>query len=373
MRRILFIFCLSVFTLLTYAQVKMSELDFTNPGDGRLYVEYEEKKEPVEGKIRIITGFTTEYIEAEFSKGFAVGKWEYYKDNKLSEIMNYSDGYLNGELVRYYPDGKTVKERANMKNGKADGVTETYSEEGKLTYEKGLRDGTDNGPERRYSNDGELVYEAMYKDGKMEGKAFQKINRGNPDAYTKTEYYKNGKHEGEYLEVFENGTVKTKGKYIDGQKDGLWESFNKDGKRKGNSETYKNGKVIKRVTYYTDGSVEMERNFNDDGKIHGIEKKFAFDGGHLTSEKNYVNGKQVGKQMTRISSSQPFYEYSVYNKDGKKDGEYSEVYEDSKKIKVKGQYVNGEKNGKWVYGYDSGLYKEEIYDNGKLVEKKDLK
>lgn len=372
MRKLLFILCLSLVTSFAYGQTKMSDLDFINPGDGRLYVEYIEGKIPVEGKIRIITGYTTQYIDAEFSKGFAVGKWEYYEDNKLSEVTNYANGYKNGALLRYHSDGKTVKEEANMKDGKADGITKTYSEDGKLVYEKGLKDGTDNGPERRYDENGKLTYEFFYKDGKKEGKAFYKMNIGKADAYTKTENYKNGKFDGEYSEKFENGQVRTKGKYIDGKKEGLWESFDKDGLRKGNSETFKNGKVIKRISYYTDGSVEMEKNFNDEGIIHGVEKKFAFDGGHLIAEKNYVNGKQVGKQMARMSSSKPYFEYSIYNTDGKKDGEYSEIFEDSKKTKTKGRYVNDKKHGKWLYGNDSGFYSEEIYDNGKLIEKKDL-
>lgn len=378
MKTVLFLLGMYLSTICIQAQVKINDLKMTNLGDGRLYAEYKdkekEKDKPVDGKVRIITGYTTEYIDAEFSKGIAIGKWEYYNDNKLSEVMHYTDGLLNGEVTRYYSDGKTVKEKATMKNGKVNGTTTAYSEEGKLTYEKGMKEGVDEGPERKYDESGELIYETTYKNGKEDGKSFQLINRGSSDAYTLTKQYKNGKYDGEYLEVYEDGTIKTKGNYIDGKKDGLWESFKQDGSRKGASETFKNGTVIKKVTYYTDGSVEMERNFNDQGKQHGIEKKYAFDGGELTSEKNFVNGKQVGKQMRLVSSNQgSFYEYSVYNENGKKDGEFREVFvEKGQKEKTKGQYVNDKKHGKWYLGNSLGFYREETYENGKLVESKDL-
>ncbi|MDH6305578.1 antitoxin component YwqK of YwqJK toxin-antitoxin module [Parabacteroides sp. PH5-13] len=377
MKRIVLLLGVLAFTLLAQGQVKINDLKMTNLGDGRMYAEYENKEKeedkPINGKVRIITGYTTEYIDAEFAKGFAVGKWEYYKDNKLSEVTHYEDGRLNGEIIRYYPDGTSIKEKSNMKNGKVNGITTTYSQAGTLTYEKGMKEGIEDGPERRYDDNGELVYDNTYKDGKQVGKSFAIINKGLTGEYTQTAYYKDGKYDGEYLETYKDGDVKVKGKYINGKKDGLWESLHSDGSRKGGSETYKNGVVIRRVTYYTDGSIEMERNFNDQGKQHGIEKKYAYEGGHLTSEKNFVNGKQVGKQMRRVSSNNgSFFEYSNYNESGKKHGEYREVFEDNKKEKTKGQYVNDKKDGKWYYGNSLGFYKEEIYENGKLTESKTL-
>lgn len=374
MKKVLLIIGIFVSTLLAHGQVKMSDLKVTNPGDGRMYVEYREDEKPVDGKIRIITGYTTEYTEAVFKNGYPEGRWEYYKDNKLAEVTNYSNGKTNGEIIRYYPDGKTVREKATMKDGKVNGTTSSYSQNGKLTYEKGMKDGMDEGPERKYDENGKLIYEATYKNGKQEGKSFQIINRGSDDEYTQTQYYKNGRYHGESLEVFKNGKTKTKGNYIDGQKDGLWESFKKDGSRRGNQETFKNGKVIKRISYFTNGKPEMERNFNTEGKQHGAEKKYSSENGELTSEKNFVNGKQVGKQMRLVSSNQgSYYEYSNYNENGKKNGEFKEVFvEKDKKEKTKGQYVNDNKHGKWYYGNSLGFYKEETYDNGKLVETKSL-
>lgn len=322
MKNVLLAFGLLVSTFLSQGQIKISDLKMTNLGDGRLYAEYateKDKDKPVDGKVRIITGYTTEYMDAEFTKGIATGKWEYYADNKLTQVMNYAGGLLNGERIKYFQDGTTVKEKATFLKGKINGISTAYSPDGKLISEKGMKDGAEDGPERKYDEQtGELISDATYANGKQEGKFMQKINRGSSDAYTRTQYYKGGFYNGECLEVYENGTIKTKGNYINGKKDGLWESFKPDGTRKGNSETYKNGTVIKRVTYYTDGSVEYERNYNEQGKQDGPEKKYAYDGGALISEKNFVNGKQVGKQMRLITSNQGnYFEYSTYDENGK--------------------------------------------------------
>ena len=89
-------------TLAVQAQeIKLSDIEMINLGDGRLFAREKKSEKPVNGKVRIITGYTTEYIDAGFDKGYADGKWEYYKQNTLSETMNYSNGTLNGEKIVY--------------------------------------------------------------------------------------------------------------------------------------------------------------------------------------------------------------------------------------------------------------------------------
>lgn len=351
-----------------------------NLGDGRLYAEYKDKgndeEKPVQGKIRIITGYTTQYIDAEFEKGIATGKWEYYEDNKLAEVTHYADGLMNGELTKYYSDGK-VKDKTVMKNGKMNGTTTSYYQDGKVAHEKGYKDGEGDGPERKYDEEGNLTLEMTFKDGKQEGKSFQAIRSANATDYRITEYFKNGKKEGDYLEEYKDGTVKAKGKHIDGKKEGLWELFKADGARKGDAETYKNGVVIKRVSYFTDGKVKMEREYNEQGKQHGAEREYAYEGGELVNEKNFVNGKQVGKQVRLISSNNgQFREHSVYNEAGKKHGEFREVYIDKRGERTKGQYVDDKKHGKWIKrwyaGSTPGVHMEETYDNGRLIDSKEV-
>ncbi|MDR0543095.1 MAG: hypothetical protein LBH19_12910 [Dysgonamonadaceae bacterium] len=354
-------------------ELKISDIEMINLGDGRLFASEIKNEKPINGRVRIITGYTTEYMNAGFADGYAEGKWEYYKYNVLSEVKNYSKGYLNGEVISYYGDGKTVKNKATVKNGKVDGPVYRYSQDGRLEYEKGMKDGIDDGPERRYDESGKVIAETIYKNGKAEGKSFAIYNKGYSDAYVKTECYKNGILDGDYSEKYENGTVKTKGKYLNGKKEGVWETNKEDGSKRP-TEEYKNGNVIKRITYFTDGKVEMERNFNENGKQHGVEKKYDWETGALKTELNYANGKQVGKQVRYISSATGNYiEISYFNEAGQKDGEYSEVFVNKNNIKSKGQYVKDKKNGQWIYGYENGKkYKEETYENGQLTDSKKL-
>jgi antitoxin component YwqK of YwqJK toxin-antitoxin module len=250
---IILLLCLTALSIQAQ-ELKISDIEMMNLGDGRLFARKaaldEKDQKPINGRVRIITGYTTEYIDAGFDNGYADGKWEYYSRNKLSEVMNYSKGLLNGEKIIYYEDGK-IKEQSMMKDGK----------------------------------------------------------------------------------------------------------------------------VQKRTTYFTDGKVERERNFDEDGKEHSTDKRYDWKTGKLKAELNYIHGKQVGKQVRYMTSNVGDYtETSYYNEAGLKDGDYSEIFIQDNNVKAKGQYINDKKNGKWIYGYEHGvLYKEETYDNGQLVDTKNLR
>ena len=247
--------------------IQLADMEMVNMGDKQLYAHKRgDYNSPIEGKTRIITGVTTEYIDAEFKAGLATGKWEYYANNNKTVVMTYVNGYLQGKYIKYYS----------------------------------------------------------------------------------------------------GGDIEIQGEYLKGQKHGKWETFKSDGVIK-LTEVFEKDALTKKITYYTDGSVDRERNYKN-GKEHGIDKQYTFEG-TLKSEKNYVNGKQVGPQLQFYSSNAGNYiQKSNYNERGQLDGAFTETYEDNGAVKLKGQYKDGRKIGKWVYGYSHSLYKEEIYENGKLIE-----
>lgn len=253
--------------LLAQEKVELTDIVINNLGDAQMYAHKRNTdKTPLNGKVRIITGYTTEYIEANFKNGYGIGKWEYYKENKLTFVVNFTEGYMNGSFQEYYS----------------------------------------------------------------------------------------------------SGDIKERGQYLKGKKQGVWESFKSDGIIK-LTEVFDSGDLIKKITYYTDGNVDMERNFKN-GKEDGVSKQYTWEG-ELKSEKNYVNGKQVGKQLQYYTSNTGNYiQTSFYNENGLLDGDYSEIFAESKAIKVKGKYTKGRKTGKWIYGNNRSLTKEEVYDNGKLTE-----
>lgn len=386
-----------IFTADLYSQTELQiqDIEMINLGDGRLFGRMnDEAKTPLNGKSRIITGYTTEYIDAEFKDGYAVGKWEYYKQNKLENSQEFIDGFmdgkniayysdgktlkstssyskgvLNGEVITYYSDGKTVESVTPFSEGEVVGIAVKYYPDGKKESEKGMKNRVEDGPDRKYDENGNIKAETIYKNGKPDGKSFANITSNTGD-YLRTSFYKDGLPEGEYSEVFTDGTIKIKGKYKNGKKEGEWIANKQDGKKQP-TEVYKDGDLVKKITYFTNDNVEIEKEMKN-GKAHGKTKQYTSDG-TLKSEKNYENGKEVGSQMRLVSSNTGnFYEYTTYDSSARKDGPYSQVNAKDNKSKVTGLYQKGQKHGKWIYYTDGKPAKEENYDNGKLVDSKTL-
>ena len=368
--------CLSALSIQAQNEVQIGDIEMINLGDGRLFARDGTTKndKPIDGRIRIINGYTTEYIDAGFDKGYADGKWEYYKYNNLSEVKNYSKGYVNGEEISYYGDGKTIKSKATIKNGKADGIIYNYSQNGKVEYEKGMKDGFDEGFERRYDENGKVIAETNFINGKAEGKSFAVYNKGFPDEYTITRYYKNSQSDGDYSEIFANGNVQEKGQYVNGKKDGTWEYGKKDGK-KISTEVYSNDDKIKETKYYNDNTVEVVRELKN-GEKNGWERTYNFGTGKLKSEVFYKDGEVSSetssgglmKQTKQITSNLGIYVRTFYEVNGNYEGEYTEQWQEGAKgMKAKGQYKDGKKAGQWIYEDQYGKKeKEENYLNGEL-------
>lgn len=133
-------FILTIINTSAQNTVQIRDIELINLGDGQLTGQKRDSERTLlNGKFRIITGYTSEYIDAEFSNGLAIGKWEYYKDNNLAESSNYENGYENGEKIIYHKDGKIIKTRASMLNGKVEGTVVTYDSDGKKEYEKSVK------------------------------------------------------------------------------------------------------------------------------------------------------------------------------------------------------------------------------------------
>jgi Uncharacterized protein conserved in bacteria len=271
MKRKMFLFlsiiAIGIMPVFSQNQLQIADVEIVNLGDGQRYVhKRDEAKTPVNGKVRFITGMTTEYIDTELKDGYVDGKWDYYERNVLKESTSFKNGYVDGE----------------------------------------------------------------------------------------------------YAEYFRSGDVKFKGHFAKGEKHGSWEEFNIDGDKKV-MEIYDGGRMTKKVTYYLNGNVDAERNYQN-GREHGVAKRYTLDG-KMKSEQNYVNGKRVGKQVVHYSSNQEDYiQTSYYNENGKLDGDFSEIYVKNNNVKSKGKYKNGQKDGKWITGYANGMTKEEVYNNGVLVD-----
>jgi antitoxin component YwqK of YwqJK toxin-antitoxin module len=350
-------------------EINLREIKCYNLGDGRYFCHYKETKKPLQGSSRIIDGYTTQYTEAVFKDGIPNGSWKVYKYNKLAEEFTYDNGILNGQNKEYYEDG-SVKVSRNFVKGKPDGKFLRYSSNGKIESEINYKNGLQDGPEIRYDSESNIRSQSNYAAGKTTGKEIK-----NYEDYVQTaNYNKEGKYDGEYSEIYTNGNIKQKGKYINGKKDGTWEYGKKNG-QKTRTDVYANDEKIKETLYYTDNTVEVIRELKN-GKKNGWERKYNYGDGNLKSEIFYKDGQvssETGsggpvKQTKQITGNWGVYVQTFYEINGKYEGEYTEQWmEGTKGMKTKGQYKNGKKTGRWIYEDKYGKKeKEETYLDGEL-------
>ena len=181
--------------------------------------------------------------------GIKDGPWkEYYPNGAVKNIGIYEKGKRVGEWKFYHPNGKLEQIGSYNKDGKEDGIWTWYYASGALLREESYFNGKIDGHSVEYDEDGIIISEGDYIEGYREGK--WKFNYG--DQLSEEEYlndYLNGKvrnyykdgvlsFEGNFIEdnpnghhvwYYPNGNKKTEGDYIMGLKNGEWIKYNSDG------------------------------------------------------------------------------------------------------------------------------------------------
>ena len=149
----------------------------------------------------------------------------YYENGQLWEKGNLNNEKLDGLIERFHKNGQ-LKLKVTYKNGKLDGLHEEFYENGQLRgktiYKNDLIEGTsedyfDNGQlhsKIRYKGDTEVDVETYYKNGQLEKKYKNK----------------NDEHHGSYKSFYKNGNPKRKLNYYYGEEKGLQETYYKNGK-----------------------------------------------------------------------------------------------------------------------------------------------
>lgn len=199
-------------TLTGMAQEKVyqvDELSVINYGDGRLlFRQYDKDNTPLNGSHRIIDGYRSEYILAEFKDGMYNGDYKYFKNNRLKEEGTYKEGRKDGVYKEYYSDGVALKKEAPFKEGKLNGIVKTYYTNGKLETEKGYAMSIEDGVERDYDYEsGEITTDRNYKNGVLHGSQIAHYGSNIGD-FIQRVTYENGKMTGSFSEIFTDGTIK---------------------------------------------------------------------------------------------------------------------------------------------------------------------
>ena len=237
---------------------KLTELHtFKNGGsDG-------ESRKMIEGKLHI--GY--------YKDGEKDGVWEIFNNKEVWEISNtgnekiierteYKDGKKNGKSEIFYENGN-VKQMTIYVDDKKNGKGETFYESGKPGEIGNYKDDKLDGKYERFYEDGKVAITTNYKDGKLDGKYEQFFADGTPEIIGNypdgkyeafyqggklklVGYNKDGKRDGKWEEFDSNGNLTQSGNFVDGRKDGVWFETSIYGETR--QMRYKNGAEL----YYND-------------------------------------------------------------------------------------------------------------------------
>lgn len=111
--------------------------------------------------------------------------------NKLSE----------GQWIYYHKASKSIMATENYSKGKLEGVRNVFYPNGKIAEEMMYKNNLKNGAYKRYTESGIIIEESNYKNNEFDGLAIFR----DPD----------------------DGTIVSKGKFVNGKKAGIWQFFEK--------------------------------------------------------------------------------------------------------------------------------------------------
>jgi len=325
------------------------------------------------------------------------GKYtEYYKNGQMKVQGSYKEGKRDGEFKAFlkngksagsviYKDGKIIKStlvKAMKDNASFSPVTDIYYklEDShtlrKVDYENGLlriyfiynKDGIPDGESVEYYEEGNIKSIIPFRNNMVEGLTITYYENGNIDEEVN---YKNDKMNGEAKSYDENGKLNGRTIFKDDIK--LEEEVHKENEILKN--TFKNGELVKQDICELNGTLRERRILNGDE----MEYSTFYPNGNvkqkiLTKDKIIIKEQIYAKSGNIMSNS--------FFSDGKPVTEYFEYYPDGKLFrKIVG--VNGKLNGDSIEYYPSGNIKEKIflvddkmngedikyYENGVIKEK----
>lgn len=269
---------------------------------------------------------------------------QYFANGKLSVTMNYVNGKGDGEYISYFVDG-TLEDKFSLKEGKINGKRTRYYVNGQLRSEANYVNDLYEGEMKTYYINGKVEDLSTYKKGKMVGKyetfysngqisSSTTLDESGKENGTGTFYDIDGKkyHEYEYskgeiskitfidktgkatelsskkgkkfdlIRNYPSGTKNIVGSYLDGLKEGKWESYDYYGNIE-KIEYYKKGILVDSVImFYSNGKIHKNisvKNGNEDG-LYLEYNKF----GDLIQEGSYVEGELNGPVYSYFNNGQ---------------------------------------------------------------------
>ena len=296
-------------------------------------------------------------------------------------IVNQKDaqGQKHGQWIVKYKSGK-VKHETNFVHGIPTGKSVRYSPKGKITSEMLLSDKGNVARGKLFHNNGNVMANGKYVNKKKDSTwNFYALS----GKIIRTENLLNGTLNGQVIEYYENGNIKSKTTYTKGTAQGLQEDFFAngnirsskkviDGKIQGAFKLYYDNKVYRIIGHYAKGKK------NGKWKYYSprlkVEKEEIYEFGNLIYTSDEI--LSYWDDSTKVVRTRENYSKSgkssliAYHPNGKvsREGYYFKNKKDSTwkyfdkvgKLESVKTFYKGKKNGHWTYYYPNGQAWKEI-------------
>ncbi|RTQ49312.1 tetratricopeptide repeat protein [Hymenobacter gummosus] len=285
--------------------------------------------------------------EGSYAAGEKTGPWRYFNpDGTLLRESSYERGKLSGSYRQYYDSGKLEIE-ATYRNGEPTGLAKIYHPCGALREERRYNDaGQMEGAFVRYYSNGQVEERGTYRLDKTEGLVSGFYSDGTPEGDATMS---GGQMSGEAVTYFggPGKRVERRAQRLNGELHGLCTDYFPNGQVRETGTFSKGKRTGQWKTYYADGKLSMENNYDKDGKLHGTFRDYDVDG-VLFCEISYEHDR-ARKSVYFDKQGKPLQQNTVGNADANVRG----LRPDGTPY-YSGAYRQGLMHGEWTYVYRHG-------------------
>ncbi len=280
----------------------------------------------------------------------------YFQSGDTSEIINYSKNKKNGFYYKYLLD-KDLQPYLGSKElfveDKKQGFSYYYFISGKLKNRIEYLDNNKHGKGYEYDENGLLIAIEEYRYNNLVSR--KAVNR----------YNKKKEKVGKWVEIYDNGKIKSEINYVSGMPNGMSKQYTPTGKVL-RMEKYENGKIVK--------AVERPKFDTIQSANIRVDKKY-YANGNLKSIRNYKDSLPFGMHIFynengTVKQAILYNEFGIKKGQGmvdsalQKSGLWEFYYEDGN-LKAKGNYQTEKRVGEWTFYYHSGVLEQEgSYEEG---------
>lgn len=292
-----------------------------------------------------------------------------------TEKISYLLGKRNGYSLKYQKDpvyGTYVSTSELYAGDRKEGLARVFFPDGKVKQTIPYVDGKKDGLSREYDKEGNIISLLEYNNDFLISRV--RINRSDAS----------GLKQGEWLEFWPNGTVKTEKNYRDDQLHGYYKEYDERG-RLVVTMLYDNGKVTG-TEMDNSAEIDIQNRYDDTGKLIysgpfregvpvGIHREYNPDGTIKGAKIYNDNGIVISEGIVDAEGNRngPWKDYSASGVIVA-EGNYTssrrtglwKFYNTTGKLEQAGGYSNGRIDGTWRWYYPDGeLLREEDYYQGK--------